>query len=80
MKKSKMLYTIKKLSRELDENNDQAIKMIEYSNNRLEQVLDDDTIKIYSKNKAFWLGYSHALDNCQEKLSKLIADIEESEE
>ena len=81
MKKSKMLYIIKRLSREIDKNNDQAIKMIEYSNKRLERFsTDDDGVKTYSENKAFWMGYSHALDNCQDKLLKLIADIEESEE
>ena len=80
MKKSKMLYIIKRLSREIDKNNDQAIKMIEYSNKRLERLLDDDdSIKTYSENKAFLLGYSHALDNCQDKLGRLIADIEISE-
>lgn len=81
MKKSKMLYIIKKLSRALDKNNDQAIKMIEYSNKRLERFsTDDDGVKTYSENKAFWMGYSHALDNCQDKLARLITDIEESRE
>lgn len=81
MKKSKMLYIIKRLSREIDKNNDQAIKMIEYSNKRLERFRPyDEGVKTYSENKAFWMGYSHALDNCQDKLGRLIADIEISEE
>lgn len=81
MKKSKMLYITKKLSKEIDLNNDQAIKMIEHSVERLERYSSDsDKAKTYRENKAFWLGYSQALDNCQDKLLKLIADIEESEE
>lgn len=81
MKKSKILYVIKRLSKEIDLNNDQAIKMIEHSVERLERYgADSDKAKTYRENKAFWLGYSQALDNCQDKLSKLIADIEESKE
>lgn len=80
MKESKMLYIAKRLSKNLDKKNDEAIRMAKHFNERIERYPGSRMIAdTYVANKSFWLGYSKAIDYCQKEMIRFIADIKESE-
>ncbi len=79
MKESKILYIAKRLSKNLDKKNDEAIKMVKHFNERIARYRENEVTDTYVENKLFWLGYSKAIDYCQKEIIKFMADIKESE-
>ena len=79
MKESKTLYIAKRLSKNLDKKNDEAIKLVKHFDERIARHRGNEVTDTYVENKSFWLGYSKAIDYCQKEMAKFIADIKESE-
>lgn len=79
MKESKILYIAKRLSKELDKKNDEAIKLVKHFGEHIERHRENEVTDTYAENKLFWLGYSKAIDYCQKEMAKFMADIKESE-
>ncbi len=82
MKESKILYIAKRLSKNLDKKNDEAIRLVKHFNERIERYHGSSKIIVdtYAENKSFWLGYSKAIDYCQKEMAKFIADIKENKD
>ena len=78
MKESKMSYIVKRLSKKLDEKQDEAINFQKYYDEQMNKEGLERFIEAL-KYKCFWAGYSMALNYCRKLASELATDVKELE-
>lgn len=74
MKESKMLYIVKRLSKKLDEKNNEAIGLTALYDEKMHEESLDGFIEAM-RRKYLWLGYSMAMDYCCKLVSELAIDV-----